>query len=210
MAVRYCSAPMSRSADQLPRGRHGIPREEVLASQRGRMLVAMTEAVAERGFAKVTVADVIRRAGVSRETFYEQFDGKEDCFLAALDGASALLAGGLSEAFAEQRDPVARLEVVLAAYLETMAAEPAAARTFLIEVYAAGPQALARRVATINRFTDLIQSFVPQVDRLRCEALTGAISSMVTMRVATGDHESLPALREPLLALGVEVLGLER
>lgn len=200
---------MSRTAQQLPRGRHGIPRDQVLASQRGRMLVAMTEAVAERGFAKVTVADVIRGARVSRETFYEHFRDKQDCFLAALDGAATLLAGGLSEAFGEPRDPVDRLDAVLGAYLETMAAEPAAARTFLIEVYAAGPEALARRVATLERFVDLMASFVPDADRLRCEALVGALSSMVTMRVASGDHATLPQLREPLLALGVELLGLE-
>jgi AcrR family transcriptional regulator len=174
------------------------------------MLVAMTEAVAERGFARVTVADVIRRAGVSRETFYEQFRDKEDCFLAALDGAAALMAGGLSDVFGEPQDPAARLDAVLGAYLETMAAEPAAARTFLIEVYAAGPEAIARRVATMNRFVDLIAAFTESDDRLRCEALVGAISSMVTMRIATGDHDTLPALREPLLALGVELLGLDR
>jgi len=202
---------MSRTAEQLPRGRHGIPRDEVLASQRGRMLVAMTEAVAQRGFARVTVADVIRGAGVSRETFYEHFRDKEECFLAALDGAAELLAQHVGGAFAEAdvAAPVDRLDAVLGAYLETMASEPAAARTFLIEVYAAGDAAIARRVATLNRFVDLLASFVDTDDRLRCEALVGAISSMVTMRVATGDHASLPALREPLLALGVEVLGLK-
>ena len=94
---------MSRTAEQLPRGRHGIPREEVLASQRGRMLVAMTEAVAERGFAKVTVADVIRRAGVSRETFYQHFSDKDDAFLAALDGAAQLLAGRLVDVIGGRR-----------------------------------------------------------------------------------------------------------
>jgi AcrR family transcriptional regulator len=200
---------MSRAAEQLPRGRHGIPREQVLASQRGRMLVAMTEAVAERGFARVTVADVIRRAKVSRETFYEQFAGKEDCFLAALDGAAELLAGHVGAAFSPPASPAERLGAVLGAYLETMAAEPAAARTFLIEVYAAGPEAIAHRVAMMERFVDLVASFVDTDDRLRCEALVGAISSMVTMRIATGDHASLPQLREPLLALGVELLELQ-
>ncbi len=168
----------------------------------------MTEAVAERGFAKVTVADVIKRAGVSRETFYEQFRSKEDCFLAAVDGAAGLLAERLGEAFAEPAAPAERLDTVLRIYLETLAAEPAAARTFLIEVYAAGDAAVDRRVATMNMFVELIQSFVPDVDRLRCEAVAGAISTMVTMRVAAGEHESLPQLREPLREIGLEVLGL--
>jgi hypothetical protein len=97
---------------------------------------------------------------------------------------------------------------VLGAYLEAMAAEPAAARTFLIEVYAAGPEAIAHRVAMLERFVDLVASFVETTDRLRCEALVGAISSMVTMRIATGDHASLPALHGPLLAMGMELLDL--
>src|SRR6195256_1200113 len=76
---------------QLPRGRHRLSRDQVLASQRGRMLAAMAEAVAEKGYVGTAVADVIERAGVSRETFYEHFSSKEDCFLAAYDtGVEAL------------------------------------------------------------------------------------------------------------------------
>src|SRR5579875_630056 len=76
----------------LPRGRHRLSRDEVLASQRGRMLAGVAEAVAEKGYNRVSVADVISRAGVSRETFYEQFTDKEDCFLRALDaGVAGLL-----------------------------------------------------------------------------------------------------------------------
>ena len=70
---------------QLPRGPHRLAREEVLASQRGRMLAAIAEAVAEKGYAATTVADVVGRAGVSRKTFYEHFADKEECFLAAWD-----------------------------------------------------------------------------------------------------------------------------
>jgi AcrR family transcriptional regulator len=200
---------MSRTAEQLPRGRHGIPREEVLASQRGRMLVAMTEAVAERGFAKVTVADVLRRAGVSRETFYQHFRDKDDAFLAALDGVAQLLAARLVASAGATTDTVERLDALLGAYLESLASEPAAARTFLIEVYAAGDEAIARRVAMLESFVDLVAAFADTDDRLRCEALVGAVSSMVTMRVATGDHASLPELREPLVELGAELLGLQ-
>src|SRR5690349_19143195 len=133
---------MARSADQLPRGRHGIPREEVLASQRGRMLWAMADAVAQRGYVKVTVADVLRGAGVSRETFYEHFKDKEECFLAALEGAAQLLTGEVRDAVGAVASPAEGLEAMLGAYLETMAREPVAARTFLIEVYGAGQRAI--------------------------------------------------------------------
>ncbi|MGB8875435.1 MAG: helix-turn-helix domain-containing protein, partial [Solirubrobacteraceae bacterium] len=77
----------------LPRGRHAAPRAVVREIQRARMLDAMVEAVADKGYARVTVADVIERAGVSRKTFYEQFANKEECFLAAYDaGVDGLLA----------------------------------------------------------------------------------------------------------------------
>src|SRR5438270_860325 len=76
----------------LPRGRHAAPRAVVRETQRARMLEAMVQAVAEKGYAHVAVADVIERAGVSRKTYYEQFANKEGCFLAAYDaGVDALL-----------------------------------------------------------------------------------------------------------------------
>lgn len=203
---------MTRHAQQLPRGRHGIPREEVLASQRGRMLVAMTDVVAERGFAQATVADVLRRAGVSRETFYEQFADKEDCFLAALDGASVLLSAELAQADDASEVLEERLAAVLRAYLVAMAEQPAAARTFLIEVYGAGPQALAHRVAMIDGFVALVTGLVGAHDersRFRCQAFVGAVSSMVTMQIATGDGASLAELHGPLMDLGRDLLLLE-
>src|SRR5256714_4119523 len=131
---------------QLPRGRHRLSREQVLASQRGRMLAAMAEAVAEKGYVGTAVADVIERAGVSRETFYEQFSDKEDCFLAAYDtGVEALLEVMVDAAAGSRASPEKRLDRVLSAYFAGLAAEPAFARAFLIEVYAVGPRALERR-----------------------------------------------------------------
>src|SRR6516164_10070200 len=77
----------------LPRGRHAAPRPVVREAQRARMLDAMVQSVAEKGYARVAVADVVERAGVSRKTFYEQFANKEECFLAAYDdGVDRLLA----------------------------------------------------------------------------------------------------------------------
>lgn len=193
---------MSRPT-RLPRGRHGIPREEVLASQRGRILVAMTDAVAEQGFARTVVADVIRRAGVSRETFYQQFSGKDECFLAAIDGAAALLGDGLATAFADG------LEAALAAYLQTLADEPAAARTFLVEVYSAGPEAIRRRAAMLDGFVELTTRMVGAEDedaRFRCEAFVGAVSALVTARVAAGQQATLPALHAPLVGLAHRLL----
>src|SRR4051794_32391335 len=84
---------MAEVPRSLPRGPHGLAREVVAASQRGRLIDAIAHVVAEKGYARTTVADVIERAGVSRKTFYEHFRDKETCFLAAYDtGVEVLLA----------------------------------------------------------------------------------------------------------------------
>jgi AcrR family transcriptional regulator len=202
---------------QLPRGRHGIPREQVLASQRGRILAAMAEAVAEKGFPRTTVADVISRAGVSRETFYEQFSDKDQCFLAALDaGAEALLALLRSVIASEQSDadPLARLERMLDAYLGLLAAAPAFAKAFLIDAYGAGPAATRRRIELQSRFVDVVAEVLgltpdDEADWFLCEALVAAISSMATAKIGTGHPEELAALRDPSVQLARRIgLGL--
>src|ERR1700754_1909548 len=74
--------------ESLPKGRHGLSRKEVAASQRTRLLQAVAELGTERGFASLTLTDIVGRAGVARSTFYEHFADKEDCFLQAFDYAA--------------------------------------------------------------------------------------------------------------------------
>ena len=199
---------------QLPRGRHRLSRNDVIASQRERMLVAMAVAVAERGYVRTSVADVIRRARVSRETFYEQFEDKEACFMAAFESAAELTLRAMSDAVRDiTGEPATRFGAALAAYLQTLAYEPALARTFLIEIYAAGPHALARRAESQSRFVDLTANLFgarSAQDRFACEALVAAISSLVATRLGTGSTEELPALRAPLMALVRRMLPAKR
>jgi AcrR family transcriptional regulator len=196
---------MSADVRQLPRGRHRLTREEVLASQRGRMLAAIAEAVAEDGFAQVSVAGVIARAGVSRETFYEQFSNKEDCFLQALDAGAERLLEMLRGALAEPASsPLARLDRVLDVYLRALAAEPAFARAYLIGAYGAGPRATARRIELQQHFVDMVAGVLGE-DSFACEALVAGIASLATARVGTGRADELPKLREPLIELVARV-----
>src|SRR3954454_4517995 len=136
----------------LPRGPHNLARDDVLASQRVRMLEAMAETVAEKGYGGTTVSDVVSRAGVSRKTFYEHFRDKEECFLAAFDSGVDALLDAIAKA---QPDEPTRMSLVRArvrAYLVTLAARPAFASAFLIEVFAAGPRARERRQRVLARF----------------------------------------------------------
>jgi AcrR family transcriptional regulator len=189
---------------RLPRGRHGLRREEVVRSQRDRMLRALAQTMADKGYVATTVADILRAAGVSRETFYEQFKSKEDCFAHAYEAAAGILLAGLSETQAGDGDPLDRLGRTLSVYLDTLAAESEFARLFLVEVYAAGPEALARRAAVQRAFVDLVTDGLgarTAEDRFACEAFVAATSSMVTTRLAANDLDGLRALHRPLLRL---------
>lgn len=171
----------------------------------------MAEAVAAQGYAATTVADVVARAGVSRRTFYEHFADREDCFLAAYDtGVELMLDHLVAEAgAAEGLDWRERTRRGLRAYLEVLAAEPAFARTFLIEVVAAGPRALARRTEVHRRFVALLRD---QAERARADhpelpdvpdavytAIVGGIDEVVSIWIRDGKGDRLPEL-EPALA----------
>ncbi|MFD7843430.1 TetR/AcrR family transcriptional regulator [Nocardia sp. NPDC059764] len=199
---------MTESATrQLPRGRHGLPREHVVAAQRDRILAAMAEAMAENGYVGTPVAAVIKRAGVSRETFYEQFRSKEDCFEAAYERATELMLTGILAATGAEFDGetrTERMERLLGAYLEALAAQPAYARVFLVEVYAAGPDAIARRTHLQETFVAMVADVLgaeTEPQRFACQTLVAALSSMVTARIAVGDPDGLRELRAPLLDL---------
>ncbi|MVU79791.1 TetR family transcriptional regulator [Nocardia sp. ET3-3] len=192
---------------QLPRGRHGLPRETVVAAQRDRILLAMAEAMTENGYVGTPVAAVIKRAGVSRETFYEQFRSKEDCFEAAYERAVELMLTGVLAATGAEFDGETRTERMgrlLGAYLEALAGQPAYARLFLVEVYAVGPEAIARRTQLQETFVAMVADVLgadTESQRFACQTLVAALSAMVTARIAVGDLDGLRELREPLLDL---------
>src|SRR3954464_7599020 len=154
-AAALASTAMA-DVEQLPRGRHSLTREQVESSQRERLLLAMCEAVAERGYVATSVADVIARARVSRETFYRYFADKQSCFEAAHDRGVEILLGEMGGALAPAEDlaPLDRLDRATARYLDVLAAHPAIARTFLVDVYAAGPDSLRRRVEVQDAFVE--------------------------------------------------------
>jgi AcrR family transcriptional regulator len=188
---------------QLPRGKHRLTREEVATSQRLRMLDALANAMAEKGYAQTTVADVLERAGVSRATFYEHFRGKEDAFVAAYETAVEILISGVARTLEDTGDdPLERFDRALAGYLDTLAAEPAIARTALVEVYAAGAKSLRKRYELQGRFVDLVAGIFrarSKRDRFACEMLVAAVSALVTAKVAAGETAKLQELHRPVM-----------
>jgi AcrR family transcriptional regulator len=198
-------------ARPLPRGPHGLTRETVIESQRGRMIDAIAEAVADKGYAATTVGDVVSRAGVSRKTFYEHFSDKEDCFLAAWDTGVQVLFDAIMSSRDRESNPIERMRAGLRAYLRTLAAEPAFARSFFIEVVAAGPRAEARRAEVHARFSELFATIqqqarrdmpeLPDVPPAISRAAVGAVNELVSDYVRSGRTERLPELEDTLLYL---------
>jgi AcrR family transcriptional regulator len=201
------------TARALPRGPHGLTRDEVVASQRGRMIDAMAQTVAAKGYAATTVADVVAHAGVSRKTFYEHFADREECFLAAYDAAVDVLLGAVAERMAagtpSEVDWRERVRAGVRAYLEALAVEPAFARTFLVEVHAAGPRALGRRADVHERFVEFLRAqsalarqdhpWLPEVPDAVYPAIVGGVDTVVSSWVSEGRTAELPEL-EPQLS----------
>jgi AcrR family transcriptional regulator len=118
------------------------------------VIAALANEVAERGYRAVTIADIVRRAGIARNTFYENFTGKEDCFLAASELAAKEALRRVVDAAVEVDTWPSRVSGGLAAFLDYVAAEPALARACIVEALAAGP-------AAVNRYERSVQAFVP-------------------------------------------------
>lgn len=190
------------SADPLPRGRHGLSRDDVRAAQRERILAALVEVMAGRGYADTPVAAVLAAAGVSRETFYQLFSAKADAFAAALEATIHRLGAAVDGDAGPADDPRAWLDAALGRYLSALADAPAVARLFLIETYAAGPAAMRARLASQRQITDRVAevfALTSPAQRLRAEAFTGTVIAMVTTRVIDPDLGPLAELRPTLL-----------
>jgi AcrR family transcriptional regulator len=186
---------------------------------RERLVCGIDAAVAEKGYAATTIADVVRHARVSKRTFYEQFDDKEACFLAAYESASEQVLGAMAtaDAAAAGRPWQERVELVVVAYLEAMAARPELTRTFLVEILGAGPRALERRRATIERFAGQLVALCAELRReepsLRpvshalATAVVGGVNELVLDAAEHGRAGELTQLRAPAANLIRAVLS---
>jgi len=192
---------------RLPPGRHGLPREFVSRNQRERLIAGLAEAVAENGYAGTTIAHITRHAAVSRRTFYEHFNSKDECFIAAYDTVMTELNRRVGEAFEQQEEWPQAVQAGLAAMLDFLISEPHLARLSMVEALVAGP-------VVVERYDAAIQSLVPYFEAGRKgrsrevlaglsstteEALIGGIVSLISRRIFADRTDELEALLPDLV-----------
>ena len=180
----------------------------------------MIAAIAEVGYPAVTVADIVRRARVSRVAFYAEFADKEDCFLTATREGGRLMSSRVvsaTRALPADRPDEQALRAAFRAFLRFLADEPAFARVFYIDMPAAGPLALERLDAADGWFAGLTQKWHerartrhpewPAVPSEAYLALVGATAELVRSMIRTGQTEALPSLEETIVSLHLAVLA---
>jgi AcrR family transcriptional regulator len=193
---------------KLPRGRHGLTPEVVARSQRERLLAAVVRVTAAEGYQTTSVADILKEAGVGRESFYRHFRDKEDCFIAANDALVSDLETKVGEAYEQTGAWPERIRNGLMATLDWFASNPELARVMLIEMGTVGPVASERFRETFRRFAVLLDDGpehvknAPGLPNLASIA-GGAVFARVYEEVALGNtidlSELLPQLTYELL-----------
>src|SRR4051794_35326044 len=196
----------------LPKGRHGLSREEVASSQRTRLLKATVELGTTRGFASLTLADIVSAAGVARSTFYEQFADKEECSLAAYDyAAQRVLERVLAIGPPPEGDFASPIHAYIATMLDLALEEPGLVRLVTADADALGPKAGERqrelRVRIADGHVALREHWrrthpeLPPITRLRALAIVGAFSEVIQYTLSTDGVDALRALEPELVTV---------
>jgi AcrR family transcriptional regulator len=191
----------------------GAPRSNVTEIQRARMLAATVEAVAEIGYAHLTVAQVISRARVSRKTFYDLFADREDCFLAAFEQGIARASALAGEAYERRRNWRDGMRAALAELLGLIDEEPALARLCIVEALAAGEEVLLRRAAVVRLLAAAVdrgrdQPGASQPPELISQAVVGAVFSVLHARLLDRQMRPRGGSGEPFVALLPELMSI--
>lgn len=163
----------------------------------------MVEAASEHGYAGATVSRVVRRAGVSRATFYEQFGDRDECFVAAYRMSLKAVRAAIGTAVEGSTD-YERPEAVLDVLLSELATDPAMARLILVEVLAAPPQVRREHEELIVRVEGEVASFLDSQApggalQIPAPALLGGVGEVLARRLLAGEGKPLPHLREELV-----------
>ncbi|HEY7961073.1 MAG TPA: TetR family transcriptional regulator [Solirubrobacteraceae bacterium] len=184
------------------RGGEGTAKGRVSDVQRARMVLAARQVVADEGYGRMSVERVVARAGVSRKTFYDLFENREDCFLEAFDDAIARAGRIVGETYAGERGWRERIRAGLAALLALLDEEPELRAVCVVEALAAGPRVLEHRARAVRALIDAVdegrrESRKGDPPPLTAEGVVGAVFAVIHARALVDSS----AAQSPLLDL---------
>jgi AcrR family transcriptional regulator len=188
------------------------------ASHRARLTDGLAAAIADKGYAAATIADVVAHARVSKRTFYEHFADKEACFLALYSETSDALLAVIADAVAHAGGGWhERLATAARAYFERLATEPALIRTGLIEIQAAGPAARAMRREVQQRYARMLRSLsedaaahdpsITPLSPVLATAVVGGIDELMLAAAEAGQEHRMAELADAAIELIRAVLA---
>jgi AcrR family transcriptional regulator len=199
------SRSLSERLAKLPPGRHLVPSDYVAENQRQRILAAVVDLVDQRGYQKTTIELIAKTARVALVTFYEHFDGKEDCFLASFDESVDAARQVFAELLDSSQPWQEQVSSGLQVFLEMVVRERPRAKLCIVEAQAAGSAGLARYQATLESMAPKLREgreFNPRAallpDGLEV-ALVGGIAWLVHQRLVADDVEDLMKLLPEML-----------
>jgi AcrR family transcriptional regulator len=185
------------SGPRLPRGPHSLTREQVAADQRRRLMAALVDVVAEKGYTATTIADVSARAGVSRKAFYAHFANKEACFLETYDEIVAAGVRRIARMDGKLDGLSAGARSSIGALLELAIENPNVLRLVMIEVSAVGPAGVARHERLLAGYEDVLRESLGlsptsgTIPNPVLRAIVGGLSKVLYTHVQSGKHEQL-------------------
>jgi AcrR family transcriptional regulator len=190
-----------------------LPREFIADHKRRRMMGAIAALTAAQGYEATKIADIVRQAAVARKTLYDNFDGKEDLFLSAVDSAFNEMRAAVEEGCAAQNgSPGSGIVAGIEALLEFVADNPEASRMCMVEAISATPSSARLYDAAMHDFVELLRSSAPKGADLPAtieESLVGGVAWILQLQIRRGGTEQavdlLPELSQFVLApyLGV-------
>jgi len=193
-----------------------LPREFVAGHKRRRMMDAVAELTAEQGYEATKIADIVRRAAVARKTLYDNFDGKEDLFLSAVDTTLNEMRVVVEEACERNSSFEGQIVAGLEALLDFIAEHPAASRMCMVEAISATPSSARLYDVGMRGFVELISRSAPaeaDLPETIEESLAGGVAWILQQQIRRGEAESaaelLPELSQFVLSpyLGVGEIG---
>ncbi len=203
------SARYQRRAGELRSS--SLPREAgmgVSELQRSRMLSSAVQVVMEQGYGQMSVARITGRAGVSRRTFYELFEDREACFLAAFDQAVAEMTMLATQAWENEASWREQVRAALGALLGFLDERPGVGSLVIVEALGAGPRVLAHRARVLAQLAHCVEQGHTQLGRRRepppltAEGVVGAVLAVVHARLLEKPPvELLSRLLNPLMGM---------